>query len=219
MACSHDIWQIQYKQLVIIEMSISASGLILNVPRDRRALLLDESGLGSSYNEPLPFVAEPVPNFRHSSRAPLVVFASFEDERITHIAEGKRSIRAGTGLVRLNLYDLTPLSRSIEFNEITRGVPARVRHNLQRVISAGGILPQKTLEAFIDRIMNLDETVAGRLARYTAHQREALNPFTPNENLNLALQKESLGLALEIAGISRDELWAWRPRAVYSNPF
>ena len=74
----------------------------------------------------------------------------------------------------------------------------------------GGILPQKTFEAFVDRIASLDETVADRLARYTAHQREALNLFTPNEKLNLALQKESLGLALEIAGISRDELLAWR---------
>ena len=192
-------------------MSISASGYILNVPRNRRALLLDDSGLGSPFYYLMPFVAEPVPNFKHSSRAPLVVFASFENERITHIAEGKRSIRAGTGLVRLNMYDLTPLSRSIEFDELSCGVPARVRHHLRRVFAAGGILPQKTFEAFVDCIASLDETVADRLARYTAHQRESLNLFTPNEKLNLALQKESLGLALEIAGIARDELLAWRP--------
>lgn len=186
-------------------MSLSASGYILKVPQHRRNLLLYEVMNYSS------FVAEPVPDFKHSRSTPLVVFASFKDDHITHIAEGKRGIRAGTGLVRLNLYDLKPLSRPIEFDELLRSVGTQTHHHLRRVLFGGGILPQKTLEAFVARLIDLDETVADRLARYTENWREAVNRLSPRTKSNLAFQKETLGLALEIGGISRDELFTWRP--------
>ena len=192
-------------------MSISASGYILSVPPDRRELLLEEAENRGSLYSPLPFVAEPVPNFKHSRRAPLVVFASFKDNHITHIAEGKRGIRAGTGLVRLNMYDLTPLYRPIGFDELSHNVGTRVQHHLRRVLAGGGILPPMTLRAFVDLIVKLDESVAGRLARYTSHRRDTLSRLAPKERVNLAFQKETLGLALEIGGISRDELVSWQP--------
>ena len=71
-------------------MSIKAAGYVLNVPPERRELLLEEAEHGGSYHRSAP-VAEPVPTpFHHSRRAPLVVFASFKDEKVTHIADGKR---------------------------------------------------------------------------------------------------------------------------------
>ena len=78
-------------------MSIKAAGYVLHVPPDRRELLLEEAEHGGSYYRSAPSVAEPVPTFQHSRRAPLVVFASFEDGKVTHIADGKRGISAGTG--------------------------------------------------------------------------------------------------------------------------
>ena len=192
-------------------MSLSASGYILNVPQHRREPLLNGIEDEDFIYSPTPFVAEPVPNFKHSRRTPLMVFASFEDNQITHIAAGKRGMRAGTGLIRLNIYDLEPLSRPIEFDELLRGVGTRVRHHLRQVLSKGGILSQKTLEAFVARLIDLDATVAGRLARYTENWREALSRLSPRIRSNLALQKETLGLALELGGIPRDELVTWHP--------
>ena len=192
-------------------MSISAAGFILLVPRNRRQILLDEADHGGSYYHSAPFVAEPVPYFKHSKRAPLVVFASFANNRITHIAEGKRGVSAGTALVRLNLYELTELSRPIGFNELLIGVSARVRSHLARILAEGGILPPKTLQAFVDCIVNLDETVSGRLARFSARRRDALARLSSRERGNLAFQKEALGLALDIARLSKEELLTWRP--------
>ena len=173
--------------------------------------MLGEAERPGSFYSSAPLVAEPVPHFKHSRRAPLVVFASFENDRITHIADGKRGVTAGTGLVRLNLHDLTPLSRPIGFDELSTGVGARVRPHLQRIMNGGGILPPKTLHAFIDRIVDLDETVSDRLARFSAWRRDALSRLAPKERSNLAFQKEALGLALKIGGFSRDELLTWRP--------
>ena len=70
-------------------MSVSAEGYVLIVPTHRREILLNEVENGGSFYRSGPFVAEPVPYFVHSRRAPLVVFASFEDRKITHIADGK----------------------------------------------------------------------------------------------------------------------------------
>lgn len=192
-------------------MSVVAAGYVLLVPSERRELLLNEAENGGSFYRSTPFVAEPVPNFDHSRRAPLVVFASFEDGKITHIADGKRGASAGTGLARLNMQDLKPLARPIAFGELKSGVPKRVQAHLERVLSGGGILPPKTLGAFVDRIVELDASVGGRLARYSERRREALRRIEPRAKENLALQKETLGIALEISGISRDELLAWQP--------
>ena len=73
-----------------------------------------------------------------------------------------------------------------------------------------GILPPKTLEAFVDRIVELDTSVSGRLARYSRRRREAWRRFESRATENLAFQKETLGIALEISGISRDELLEWQ---------
>jgi len=192
-------------------MSLRAAGYVLNVPPDRRELLLEEAEDGGSYYGSTPSVAEPVPTFQHSRRTPLVVFASFEDRKVTHIADGKRGVSAGTGLARLNMRELKPLARPIGFGEIQSGVPNRLQTHLRRVLTDGGILPPRTLWAFVDRIVELDATVGGRLARYSELRREAWRRFGSRAKEHLAFQKETLGLALEISGISRDELLEWRP--------
>jgi len=191
-------------------MSISAAGYVLRVPSTRREVLLEAENGVSRYRV-VPVVAEPVSNFEHSRRAPLLVFASFEDGRITHIADGRKGASAGTGLVRLNMQDLKTLVRPIAFDELKSGVPKKLQAHLERVLTRGGILPPKTLDAFVDRIVELDASVSGRLARYSERRHEALRRFEPRAKENLAFQKEALGIALEISGISKDELLAWQP--------
>jgi hypothetical protein len=190
---------------------VSAGGYILQVPKDRRKLLLDEAEHGGSFYRSKPYISEPVPRFDHSRRAPLAVFASFEDGFITHIADGRKGLSAGTGLVRLNLEDLQPLKRHVSFDEVLDGIGARVARHLKQRLTTGGLLPPKSLGAFVDRITELDTTVSPRLARYSERRAQALRRLEPIARENLAYQKESLGLALEIAGISRDDLLAWTP--------
>lgn len=193
-------------------MTISAAGYVLLVPRNRRSVLLHEAEHGVSPYHFTPFVAEPVLSFRHSKRAPLVVFASFKTNHITHVAEGKRGPSAGTRLVRLHLLELTPLIRPIRFDKISNGVAARIRPHLERILVEGGILPPKTLQAFVDRIVELDATLSDRLARFSARRRDALARLGTRAKANLAFQKEALGLALDIAGLSKEELLTWQPK-------
>jgi hypothetical protein len=190
---------------------VAAGGYILRVPASRRELLLEEARDGGSFYRSKPFVSEPVPSFDHSRRAPLAVFASFEDGFISHIADGRKGQSAGTYLVRLNLEDLQPLKRPVAFDEFLSATDKRVRHHLKRRMEQGGILPPKSLGAFVDRITELDSSIGLRLARFSAHRARALRRLEPRARDNLAYQKEALGLALEIAGLPRDELLTWQP--------
>ena len=198
---------------------VAAGGYILRVPKQRRELLLDEAENGGSFHSPKPLVSEPVPRFDHSRRAPLAVFASFEDGFITHIAGGRKGQSAGTGLVRLNLEELQALKRPVSFDEILAGIDIRVARHVKKRLERGGLLPPKSLGAFVDRITQLDETIGPSLARYSKRRAEALRRLEPRARKNLAYQKETLGLALEIAGMSRDDLLAWTPAEASQQSF
>ena len=187
-----------------------ASGYILHVPKHRRALLLNENKNGESYYSSKPYVSEPVTSFAHSRSTSLIVFASFKNGYITHIADGRKGQSAGTQLVRLNLEDLHALNRPIAFGEIASEADRRVRHHLELRLKQGGILAPKSLGAFVDRITELDPSIAPRLTRYSARRAEALRRLEPRARENLAYQKEALGLALEISGLPRDELLTWQ---------
>lgn len=186
---------------------IAASAYILIIPANRREQLLDHAEFSSADSR----VAEPVPKFAHSRMAPLVVLASFEDGKITHIADGKKGASAGTGLVRLNMSELEALPRPLEFTELEKGVSSRVRAHLRKKFAAGGLLPPKSLAALVARVLELSPSVASRLSRFSARRHQALQRLNESEKDNLALQKESLGLALELGGLPRDELLEWEP--------
>ena len=192
---------------------------MLRVPEGRREILL-----GSGHYLPEEYaahwqefwtagesVAEPVPWFDHSRRAPLIVFACFDEGMITHIGDGRKGSSAGTGLVRLNMRLLQPLARPIAFDELVSGAPARVRKPLRRALDNGGILPPKSLGAVIDTMLRLEPGLSSRLQRFSEHRKELLARLTPKGRANLAIQKETLTLALEISGIETEEVLTWSP--------
>jgi hypothetical protein len=188
---------------------VSAAAYILKVPPNRREILLNRRERSLFVKPGVP--AEPVPRFDHSSRAPLVVFAAFKDNIITHIANGRKGASGGTGLVRLNLEDLQPLAKPILFGDLVASVPRKFRWLLWRKLDSGGLLSPKTLGAVVDALTARDSTLAARLARFSARRGEALARLTPRQRGNLAIQKETLSLALEIAGIPKEEILAWSP--------
>ena len=134
-------------------MNVAAAGYILRVPLDRRDLLLDTPDDGYSFYYSQPFVAELVPKFDHSNRASLIIFASFEDGKITHLGNCKRA-SGGAGQSLLKIRDLKPLARPVTFEELKNGVPARLAQHLTRVLSDGGLLPQKRLVPWLIKSSN-----------------------------------------------------------------
>ncbi len=67
------------------------------------------------------------------------------------------------------------------------------------------------MTAFVDRIIELDPATKDRIVRFSARRKQALKRLEPRAKENLAYQKESLSLALKIAGLPADDLLAWSP--------
>jgi hypothetical protein len=140
-----------------------------------------------------------------------VVFAAFEDNVITHVADGRKGASGGTGLVRLNLENLQPLTHPVSFETLVASIPTKFVGPLRRRLDDGGVLPPKTLGAVVDALTQLDPTLAARLTRFSARRSHALAGLTSVQRGNLAVQKETLSIALEISGLSKEEILAWSP--------
>ena len=177
---------------------------VLNVSADRGELLFQTAS--EHWERP---VSEPVPKFSVPGQTPILVFASFHEGHITHIADGRRGPRAGTGLLQLNMRDLDELTRPVPFSEIAGQVPAGVRSHLLRYFRSGGVLPAKTRDAFIAFMVQTDDTVADRTSRLEGNAR-GLDGLSPRAKENLALQKDTVAVGLRIAGVEPDQLLGWR---------
>jgi hypothetical protein len=91
------------------------------------------------------------------------------------------------------------------------GIPPRLGRHVRAVLESGGKLPPKSLGAFIDRVLALRPSLEPRLARFSERRENLLSRLDERQRTNLAIQKETLATALEIAGMETDQLLTWSP--------
>jgi hypothetical protein len=194
---------------------VSASAYVLKVRPERRETLLsaERGRFGGA------LAAEPVPLFQHSRRAPLIVLASFQDGYLTHVGDARKGASAGTDLVRLNMTSLQALELPIPFPQIVANVAPKFRAPLERVITNGGLLPPKTLKAVVAVLTEMDPTLGAKLNRLSAGRDQLIAALGAKEKENLALQKEALAAALEIAGVGTHEILEWSPATPEKTSF
>lgn len=186
---------------------VQAAGYVLRVSGDRAEVLTGDQDYWGVGSVPV----EPVDYFVHSRRAPLVVFGMFGGRKITHLAAGRRGQRAGTGLSKLALHDLTELDKPITPSALLKEVEPRFRKRLDAALSGGGLLPAGTFKATVAAIVRLSPKLREPLARYSQTRRERIQKLTDSARQNLALQKETLATALAITGIPTDPILEWSP--------
>lgn len=181
-----------------------ASGYVIILSKERMTILLtciaEEQRFG-----------EPVSDFQHSRTAPLVCFV-VSGSKVTHIGLGRRGVRAGTGLRRLNLERVDALKNPISLKRIYNLLPARTKTSVKkRFISGGGLLTDKGFVSVINVIRQLEPQASTLLERYGDVRNERVARLSPEVKRNLACQKEAIITALSIAGLSREPLQDWSP--------
>lgn len=150
-----------------------------------------------------------VPTFKHSRNAPLVCFIVDPKNQITHVARGRRGLRAGTQQSRLNIEDVNRLSSVVHFDEIVDGVPNKNTKVVEDRFRNGGVLSPKAFQETIDLIVELAPEIADLIQRFTTSTRDRLKELSPEMLDNLAYQKEAVASALSLAGINREPLGEW----------
>ncbi len=155
--------------------------------------------------------AEPVPDFVHSRNAPLVCLVVSEAMKITHVGQGKRGVRAGTGLRRLNIENVVGVHPPVPVETILGRVPRRLRHWASERLHSGGLLTPKTLAAVVDALISLAPSLSISLRRFGQGRAERLSRLSVASLGGLAAQKLAVSTALTLAGLSRDALQEWDP--------
>jgi hypothetical protein len=74
-------------------------------------------------------------------------------------------------------------------------------------------MPVKTFLAVVDALIRMLPDLAPLLARFSEVRAERISRLSSPERINLALQKETLAVALDITGREKDRVVSWSPGA------
>ncbi len=181
-----------------------ASGFILRLSAERWALLQYSLGIEERF-------AEPVMEFNHSRKLPLICFIMNKDGLITHMGSGRRGTRAGTELRRLNVSDIRVLSAPILAAQVIEKIPLRTSRWVRNRLEHGGLIPPKSFEHLVDAVLELAPETRDLIERYGRARRERLARLSKEARSSLAAQKETVATALAIAGFDREPLQSWAP--------
>lgn len=154
--------------------------------------------------------AEPVADFRHSRTAPLVCFVINAGE-LTHIGLGRRGVRAGTGLSRLNIDRAEELPEPLSIRKLLNRLPKRNAASVRKRFQSGGLLTEKGFSAVVETIRQLAPQASPLLDRFSEARTGRLRRLSDKVRENLAQQKEAVLTALSIAGLSRVPVQEWAP--------
>jgi hypothetical protein len=153
--------------------------------------------------------AEPIPEFSHPRYVPLVCFISNENGNITHIGLGKRGVRAGTDLRRLNIEDIFELKKPISAIGIANTTGSRVRSHIINKINSGGLFSPKCFEEFLSAFLKKATDTIPLLDKYSKARQLRISKLSKDAKKSLAEQKEAVLTAMNIAGIDRDNAQGW----------
>lgn len=176
---------------------ISVSGYIVRLSPEREELLELSTYEG---------FAEPVPEFQHSRNVPLVCFVVSDNGILRWIARGRRGVRAGTDLQRLNLEDLFTLTENVHINALIERSSKRFKAKLSERLRSGGLLPPKSFQEFLGVLSEYAPQAGSTLAGFSEARNKRVRGLGAKVRENLAEQKEAVATAMNIAGIDRKEL-------------
>ena len=180
------------------------SAYILSLTKKRHDAFIDSL---SEYGN----FAEAVDEFSYSRYRPLIVLIVKPTGRLSHIGQGRRGIRAGYGLRRLNVENLRPLSTHVDLTGVLDNLKPKFRQHAERYFREGGILPDKTSKAVMEVISRLAPETSETISLYSRHRRERAAHLTSKERISLAYQKDTVATAMNIAGMDRSSLSLWTP--------
>ena len=188
-------------------------GYVLKIEKKRHSTFKDSVEEWGQFSEA-------VPKFSKGNGSPFVVFIANHENVFTHVALGKGGIQAGTGLRKLKLDRIGALKKPIKFTELVASVAPSLKTHIIRVLDEGGILPPKSFLAVVSAIHALNPEIHPLLVRFNERRTFAIGKLGQKTVEALAVQKESLSTALQLADLDRRPLLEWEPsQSIVKNSF
>ena len=180
-----------------------ASGFVVFLTKDRMDKFLECVAEERAF-------AEPVADFQHSRNAPLVCFM-VNAGKLTHIGLGRRGVRAGTDLSRLNIDNAEKFANPLSVRKLLNRLPRRNAAFVRKRFQSGGLLTDKGFTAVVEAIRQIAPQASMLLERFSQTRTERIQWLPDRVRDNLAQQKEALLTALSIAGLNRQPVQQWTP--------
>jgi hypothetical protein len=152
--------------------------------------------------------AEAVDEFQHSRHQPLVCFIVQSKRELTHVGLASRGSFAGSRQRRLNIRSIQEI-RAVGWSKLRKVIPRQLQKHFDRQVKRSGLLSPKVFESLVAAIIAARPETAGLLNRFLTERRARIGALSEVVHRNLALQKEAVSTALDIAGLKRDELSGW----------
>jgi hypothetical protein len=157
------------------------------------------------------YFAEPVPKVSNIGRqSGHIVFVCTEKNEISYVAKGQAITSAGSGLRRLSLHDIIPLTHSISLRDLAKKSPKQIQTRLKKRLNDGGLATQPQSQYLIDKLSGFPE-LEDFLTPYSNKIKNVVAGYPESTREILAGQQEAVASALSLAGFSRDEIPSWRP--------
>lgn len=182
----------------------TATGYILKLSAERYELFTECVGIEEDF-------AEPVADIPLSRNIPLLCLIVSEDKQITHVARAKPGRRAGTGLRRLNVTNVTHIIPPISVTSLADCISKRLQHWAMPRLLNGGFLSPKTFLAIVDALIRLAPSLSPILRRFSQERAERIGKLSRQSLDALAFQKLAVSTAVTMAGLPRDSLQEWDP--------
>lgn len=152
--------------------------------------------------------AEPVGDFAHPRHLPLMCFVVVGD-RLAHLCTGRRGIRAGTGLRRLNLVKSFALRRHVSIDAILATIPPSSKSFAEKRFTQGGLLPPATFQSVLQAVLTAAPETADTLNRFLESRLRRIERISSAAREALAEQQQAVLTSLAIAGIDREDVGPW----------
>jgi len=155
--------------------------------------------------------SEPAGDFSYSRNLPLTCFIINESGLIKAVALGTRGVKAGTGLRRVNLFEIIFLSTKVHCQDIENKTPNRLKKRVASTLAYGGLFTSKGFFSVIELLTKIAPELEEVFERFSVHRYKRIQQLSENKRKSLARQKEALTTALMLGGFDRTELREWSP--------
>ena len=178
---------------------IPEHGYVLVLTADRLAELESDLAGSSICSQAVPKISAAV------RRKPMLCFLSAKRGCLTHLARSAVNYEAESGKDKLEIWNLTPLTKTVSIARIAKKVKGKQAWRAKAAITGGHASPA-AFHLIMAALLQVDPDAAELAEGLINKSPPPLDATPTNTRINWAYQRDAVVTSLEIAGIPKEKL-------------
>jgi hypothetical protein len=174
-------------------------GYVLPSSAERKAALDRDHCIWGNCSELIPEVP------KAHRRKPMLCFIGFSRGQLSHVARAEVRYKARSGNDKLDMWHVEKLPHPVSIAQLEEALDGKGAGAARRVLDSGGHLPPKALQSVIDALRRVDPEAFERVNSLINRHGASSDSLSEIARENLALQRDAVVTALDIAKIPREQ--------------